>query len=365
MIPLEKPGSPAELVHHGILGQKWGVTRDNPSGSTRSAKAKAKSNDNTKAYMAITRKVQAKPISEKQRSINVAKNHKRFLEKAEPSEADDESHGHKGLTKTEKRVLIGAGVVAGVAAVGVGAYYLNKTGKLDSLLGKTSKFDKDGNLIEKFTPGEHIPAKDWGSLTSASQRRGWGNDFITEESFKRPEIEIPEGNVFHRISHAAEKSFAPGTYSTHNKEDYERYINAFYSTDLDKDSYENPLYHVSWKSTAPIKVPHITTAIDTMREVLAEEKGVPIDKISLETARGAYAGASGGGWTNVRSENFIKAITSKGYGAIVDEMDAGVVGESPLVVFDKEHMTSKVAELIDNNVINSARDSLTEMKWRK
>lgn len=27
MITIEKPGSPAELAHHGVKGQKWGVRR--------------------------------------------------------------------------------------------------------------------------------------------------------------------------------------------------------------------------------------------------------------------------------------------------------------------------------------------------
>lgn len=46
MISLEKPGTPAELVHHGIKGMKWGVrnrkfnsefSRQNPTSAKRKA----------------------------------------------------------------------------------------------------------------------------------------------------------------------------------------------------------------------------------------------------------------------------------------------------------------------------------------
>ena len=51
MVSLEKPGSPQELVHHGIKGMKWGVRRSvNTSGQTTSTSKKPMS---TKKKVAI------------------------------------------------------------------------------------------------------------------------------------------------------------------------------------------------------------------------------------------------------------------------------------------------------------------------
>lgn len=41
MIPIEKPGTPQELVHYGVKGMKWGVRKKrDSSGSSRSSSAK-------------------------------------------------------------------------------------------------------------------------------------------------------------------------------------------------------------------------------------------------------------------------------------------------------------------------------------
>jgi hypothetical protein len=37
---VEKPGSPAELVHHGIKGMKWGVRKSNSETSSNKSAAK-------------------------------------------------------------------------------------------------------------------------------------------------------------------------------------------------------------------------------------------------------------------------------------------------------------------------------------
>jgi hypothetical protein len=73
---------------------------------------------------------------------------------------------------------------------------------------------------------------------------------------------------------------------------------------------------------------------------------------------------SGGGWSGPREKSLMKALRARGYGAIVDEMDAGVIGETPLVFFS-EHVSSKASVPITPQGIAQAEQSLIEIKNRK
>jgi hypothetical protein len=75
--PIEKPGTPEELVHHGIKGMHWGVRKESGTSS--------------------------------------------------PSSASDKSASRK---ETAKKVAIGTGVLVAVAGTAFVAYKLNQSGKL-------------------------------------------------------------------------------------------------------------------------------------------------------------------------------------------------------------------------------------------
>lgn len=344
IIDNEKP-SLEELAHFGVKGMHWGIhKKEDPTGNgspsgpndTASKKAKAAENDATKAYMAV----KTKPKNKHEAAAALAENQKKFHAKANGSIVVEE-HSGKGLTPAQKNALIKGAI--GVAAVGglvALSYYGNKQNlqfieDLKGLAGKS--IDKD-----TFLKG-----------VAKSKTKTWGFEgFIQDSSFQRQEFTLPAGHTFHRITTRVEESFNPGTYATHNIEDFHRYVTAFRGEKLGLE-----LHHTTFKTTEPLKVPSLTTVLETLREHMGPDT-------THEEALGKYNSWSGGQWNSLMQQGFFEALGKKGYGAIVDEMDAGVIGESPVVVFAK-HLTSKVAEPLTQSLIDTAESSLIELANRK
>jgi len=231
--------------------------------------------------------------------------------------------------------------------------------------------------------GDKVTAKDLVGLKSTSVLSSWaGGSYIQPESFARPEFEIPAGNTFHRISTVAEDSFSgvSGTYATSDLADYNRYVATFRQ---EKGTFHGTemaaLHHVTFNSTEPVKVPNLTTVLGTMKGVLADEVNsgnvigpskppkVLASSISNTSAMSAYNALSGGGWSSSRSHALMDALHARGYGALVDEMDAGVIGDHPLVIFPStaKSFTHKVAEPLTKEAIDAAESNLTEISNRK
>ena len=358
----------AELAHFGVKGMHWGVHKKEeptgngggskstppksnkakaatPSGSGKSTppparKVSSAEHDATKAYMAA--KSKQKPLNKHEAAATLAANQKKFLAKVDPDNPKyAEVPQKKGLTPAQKNALIKGAI--GVAAVGglmALSYYGNKqelkfVEDLKGLAGKS--IDKD-----MFLKG-----------VSKSKTKTWGFEgFIQDSSFQRQEFTLPAGHTFHRITTRVEESFNTGTYATHNIEDFHRYVTAFRGEKLGLD-----LHHTTFKTTEPLKVPSLTTVLETLREQMGPDT-------THEAAISQYNSWSGGQWNSLKHEGLFEALTKKGYGAIVDEMDAGVIGESPVVVFAK-HLTSKVAEPLTNDLIDLAESSLIELANRK
>lgn len=338
-----------ELAHVGVKGMRWGHhKKEEPAvgrqrskkavKSTADAKNSANENALAKKYMAIPEKKRSKAEAEKA----LAENHKKFLNKFAPNDGSTEK---KGLSDKQKALLklgIGAAVIGGVMAYS--AYSHNKN-------------------IKQMTDmaGKAIHLEEYKKNVGQSMFKTWSlSGYIQESSFARQEFTLPAGHTFHRLSTAAESTFAPvkpGTYSTHSIEDFNRYL-AVFRHEKAADS----LHHISWTVKEDIKVPTLATTLETLREHLSREQG---SEVSHEMAKTVYQEWSGNGWDLNTHKTFFKSLTEKGYGAIVDEMDAGVIGETPLVFFAHHLASEKSAKLVTPEAIKQAESSLIEITNRK
>jgi hypothetical protein len=208
--------------------------------------------------------------------------------------------------------------------------------------------------------GKSIDAETFAKHVMHSKMKTWAkNDYFKPQSFDREEFSLPAGHTFHRISTKAEDSFNPATYATHSKEDFDRYVAQF----RQELSPSGGLHHITFHADEEIKVPRLSTVLDTLKGVLSEKE--PGAVFQDEHALQAYQELSGGSWSNGRAEGLFSALRKKGYGAIVDEMDAGVIGETPLVVFARDLLGSKSSTQMNSNDFSSSENSLIELMNRK
>lgn len=243
------------------------------------------------------------------------------------------------LTSNEKKAIVAIGVGALVVGVGAHAVYKQKA-EIKAL----EKRVADGDLEAKLEL--------YNKQMNLAKINSWMmGDYIQKSSWDREEFELPAGHVFNRLSTSDEtgRGFRQGTYCTASEADLNRYVAGFRhelgSVDIN---------HVTFTATKPIKVPNLTTAVETMREVMQKEQyGMAV---SRSEALARYQQMSGGSWDDLTSQNFFESLKAKGYGAIVDEMDAGVIGDRPLVFFDYGNASEKQSRrMSEGEIFNRER----------
>lgn len=336
------------LRHYGVKGMKWGQ-RKKVDGSNRdktqtlkTGEVKASSKSNEENLAAEYQRLDIpKKLSNKEKAESLQKNREKFIAKLDgPSKEGKGVSGDvnpKGF-RLNKKQAIAIGVGVGVVAIFAVAAYRHK-----------------GSLPN---PGDLLDTLKYTELVERSKMETWpGSNFLTKSSYKQAEFTLPIGHTFHRLSRVAETDFGQGTYATSNLNDFHRYVVGFAG---EIGSAEN-LQHITWKAKSEIKVPSLVTRLETAREMLSETYGQPISK---REALAWYKNNCGGKWDDEMSKNFFDLLSKKGFGAIVDDMDAGVIGESPLVVFAKEQMTSKVAQAMTLDAVKEAENSLKEISNR-
>ena len=368
----KKPGSPEDIVsHHGVKGMKWGVRNEDDLVGEKVAPTKtAETNASIKSYMAAADKLnrETKP-SEK----TYQENRKKFLAKFgvnEPSggKVSEIKPGEKKKLTPEQKKLIAA---AGLTAVTAGAlFYAYKTGHLG---GGGPPPAVKAVLAGKDISGKHLTYEEYKMLTAMSKGKAWTGGHVQPSSFLREGFTIPAGETFHRLSTQVETDFSISafgktiegiskpTYATHSIEDFNRYIAGFSG-----EKAGLPLNHITWKSTAPVKVPALHEVMDSLREVIIAEnpKLYKQKPLTDEGVLAHYAGISGSDWLGDRSLALVSNLKKKGFGAVIDEMDAGVIGESPIVFFS-DKVTPKTSKPLSGGVMETALENLTEMKNRK
>jgi hypothetical protein len=129
VISTEKPGTPAELVHFGVKGMKWGVRRDREVSPGRQAKREAKAQKFVQKSADLQKQI--KTLQTKKSDQNFIR--KTFTEdkiaalqrKQAQAEKDAEAKRQGKLSRKQKQVVVGAAVVGTLVAAGVLSYTLN------------------------------------------------------------------------------------------------------------------------------------------------------------------------------------------------------------------------------------------------
>jgi hypothetical protein len=293
----------------------WGVVNeDKSSGETRS---KAK-------WLAVPKPRQKTKAEQHQR---ILKDQEKLVEKFSPPDPKT------GLSSRQKKAVAYGLAGALVVATIVGSAYYAKSGGSPSL------------------PNLHL--ENYKKATERSTLNAIGADFITKESFDRPAFTLPAGHKFFRMSSGVEKEFGHVTYTAHSVDDFNRYVARLGHTFNHK---------VTFQTKAPLKVPSLTTVLDTFHEVMSHGTS---QEVSRETTLTAYRELVGGKWNDSHSLDLFTALKNKGYHAIVDEMDAGVISESPLVIFDHSLLTKKATQIMSLSDIRKAESLVRDFANRK
>lgn len=162
IVPLEKPGSPEELVHFGVKGMRWGIKKseDSSSGGTSSPK-KISPRKERKAQSreagARSKQAEIDRLTSKGKSaipgVQLTRNLKvRELQGSRDRKlkaAKDIREGH--LTDGQKKALVGAAVV-GTALAAYGTYKLVDSGGARQLLSRNTQFKQNDLLSRKMSP---------------------------------------------------------------------------------------------------------------------------------------------------------------------------------------------------------------------
>ena len=382
------------LAHYGVKGMKWGVRKDRDGSSSKSrgsakkkesgdgfekaidefyaskshselqkegmAKLKAQANqtfatakESTKKVVGESRERKAARIDKSVDKLNREANrlnkqiaatkpgplgaYKRATLKGQLSEIEKARDDLKkageqvkaGKLTTNEKILIGVGTAA---AVGVLAYYGKQ--KYD----QKAFYKKNKPLIDA---NRKKTEEQWAQLFGESPRmkRADGNHpqslastltggfypgLKNKKALDRPEFTIPKETVFQRMSNGQEtgEGYDRGTYSTFLSND-----NALYGA---SQEFGNKKYKVNYQPKTDVKVPSTRTVLKALQQSSKELTGKTMsDKETLAL----YHNLSGGSWKDAQSVGLINQLKKQGYSALVDDMDAGYLGDLPVVFF--------------------------------
>ena len=341
-------GPPEEndtLAHYGVKGMRWGVRKKYvPTGQETT----------TEEYKAAT------PYKSKvSPTVELRNNFETFYSKTDPSGGDPA----QGLTSEQKKKLAYAavGTLAVAGAIGYGAYKVQAGNQkppglpidffpekvfLDQRRLETSYF------ADRSFDNPEV-AKYFSSLQKSTAQTWMGTGMIQSSSWDRKGFELPVGHQFNRLSHSIETNFGIATYSTHSTADFNRYVLAF-----QQSSKQGTLHHVTWNAEKPIKVPDLTSTLNSLQKAMSDMTG---RSVSTDSVIYQYESLTrDNNWDSPLAKKFFAELKSRGYSAIVDEMDYGVVSESPLIMFDHSGMGPKKTVTMTEQILKERMESIRD-----
>lgn len=330
------------LAHYGVKGMKWGVVNEDKTvGETKPAKTIPDSGRKTKHADADRwqKAVKVKPVTEHEAASNLAAEQKKFDAKFDPDGTFEKNSKVVPFLK-EHKVAIGLGV----GFVGLMMYGAHQE-----------------KIVKALRPGQTVDLKTYNLAVAMSKSQTWSKgNFLTEEALTRSDFSLDVGHVFHRISTRAEDSFSQATYATVDLNDFNRYASVFRH---EKGTMANAMHHVSWQSETKVNVASASSVLSALHAVVSEEVG---SSAATDTyVSQIYQNMCGNSWSEPRAARLFSELKNRGYSAIIDEMDAGVIGESPIVLFDHLSMTLPKATPMNAGDLIKAEQSLVEIAYRK
>lgn len=397
----EKDMTPQEyLAHYGVKGMKWGVRRDDRgsgrSSSRGSSRSESKNSDlgkvmddfyskKSKSELQAEGKKKLKEQSE-QEFPKVGRIKQRRTRKAEGlddqvAKIDKTIEGLKaqkenfrptqhfrraqmqdrinnltqsrdnlsktseqlkaGKLTTNEKMLIGIGaavVVGGLAIYGGHQYKLHKSGltsKIQAELFEKNKAETASQWKSLFGY-DHEFSKAKSHLTAADGSFYAG--LTSKKALLRPEFTIPKGTIFQRLSDHQEdvKSYTSGAYATFLSNDKKLYGAS--------SEFGGKAYTVGFQAKGETRVPSLNTVFAHLKQI-ARESNPDVDDDDVFSQ---YHQMSGGSWSGETATKLFASLRQMGYSAIVDDMDAGYLGDLPIVFFgDAESPTYSPRTALD------------------
>ncbi len=326
------------LAHFGVKGMRWGVRNE------EELKGRKKSSKQSTYDKAVN-------------EAKIAENKAKWGKKFEPPKKVESQSTKKGWRPTKKQLVIAGIGAAYIGLVIYGNYSNNSALQQFAELNNNAR-EKAQSFLKA---GQACSASAYNKAVQGSISRSWGaSGYIKESSFLQQGTTFAPGHVFHRISTGTETTFGNATYCTDSLADFNRYVAAFRH-----EKGNVPIHHISFRATQEIKIPSLTTTLDVLRQSLSSVKH---EEITIDQAISYYRHLSGSDWdskSNPVVDHFIKSLIQQGYHGLVDEMDAGVIGERPLVLFDKSRVSKKSSQLMTKAHIKASEAALTEIFNRK
>ena len=303
------------LEHHGVKGQKWGIrhprlkTLEFWNNNTLAKKAKALSDFN---------------------------------------EMQIKKHGGSfHLTDKEKVAGLGAAFV-GLAALGIA------TGHGKQFLSGSKTVVED---LEKerasLKPGDHISRALSKKMFDEAVVNRMGNDKGMIYGMEHaPGFTIPNSSSLKRMSFDVEKGMGdrPITWATYGTADQNRYKSLFGSSELGISK------EISIKLNSDLKIAGTDDVVQTMRETLGKDGNLASTEEALQSLNHAVGGVG------PSAQPFINNLKDKGFGGMIDYVDAGMIGEKPLVIFNTNAIGTYTSHDITPEEWKEASDNLVLMK---
>lgn len=335
-----------ELYHHGILGQKWGVRNGPPYALDREehtaeerkmgwrrSLGKGRNEhlyDRNEAHDARVRYWKKKGMS--QRQAEQRANRKTTNRKEEAQVKEKRGLADNQTKETIKKVAVGVGVTAAVAAVAIGSAYVFKKGLWDANYMALSM--------------KHISSK------------------VDPEVMGVVDQIFEAGSEFHRISAKEVVNLAKDKlYSTTNEEDRLRYagkMREFYKQWARQGIPIDPgkMWDVKLKSLTEIRSPSERKRFDILADLLKnddnfvrniqrfyDDQGYPFTENYYKTdefAKKFYntfvllfqVDSEQAPHMKSAVDQYFDKVKSLGYNALVDDNDRGVFSEKPIIFLD-------------------------------